>query len=209
MPEGIPNDRFGKCDRCGRQFQLHGIKQKRCDACRIPARLELANAKSKLYYRENKDRIRVRKRVTEAKRLDFYREMRRRNQSKRRIQARRLVIGHYSQGTYRCACCGESQYDFLELDHINGGGGRENLQLFGGRSVSSALFCWLVTNGFPPGYQILCANCNRSKGKHGTCVHRRPTTQEKTLALDHWVRVTEEAAGEPHKNILDSFNESR
>jgi hypothetical protein len=141
-----------------------------------------------LYYRANKEKIRIRKKGTEAKRIDHYREMKRRNAAKRRTRARRLAIGHYSHGSYRCACCGEDNYDFLEVDHVRGGGGKENLQLFGRRSVSSALIFWLASNGFPPGFQILCANCNRSKGKHGVCSHQRPVgAAESNLSLDRWL----------------------
>lgn len=189
MPKGIPNSLYGICDRCGIRYKLHGIKQKRCDECRIPARLQVAKKQSKLYYQKNKEMIRIRKRSTEAKRPGYYREMKRKNQAKRRIVARRLVLGHYSHYAYRCTCCGESQFDFLELDHINGSGGRENIQLFGRRASSGALYFWLLKNGFPPGYQILCSNCNNSKGRHGSCVHQRPTSHRDglTVVLDNWL----------------------
>lgn len=190
MPKGIPDNRYGVCDRCGVKFKLRGIKQKRCDACRIPARLEVASKQSKRYYENNKERIRVRKRATEAKRRDLYSANKRKNQARRRNLGRRLVVGHYSQNTYRCACCGESQYDFLEIDHVNGAGGKENIQLFGRRAVGSALYLWLIKNGFPPGYQILCSNCNNSKGRHGTCVHQRPILlrdERVTAVLDRWL----------------------
>lgn len=189
VPKGIPNNMHGKCERCGAPFKLHGNRQKRCDTCRIPARLALANKQSKLYYQKNKERIRIRKKATEAKRQDHYRAMKRRGMARRRILARRLVLGHYSEGTYRCACCGENQYDFLEVDHINGAGTRENIQLFGRKATSGALYFWLLGNGFPSGYQILCSNCNKSKGKHGMCVHQRPSLPRdgRTAVLDSWL----------------------
>lgn len=189
-PKGHPNNKFGTCDRCGQPFQLHASKQKRCDTCRIPARLELARMQSMDWYYKNPEKARLRRKRAEAKRPDHYREMKRKNMAKRRARVRYLIIGFYSHGTYRCACCGESQFDFLTLDHINGGGGREMIQLFGRRQASSPFYFWLARNGFPSGYQILCLNCNMSKGKHGVCAHRRPVPPllEKLVTLENWVR---------------------
>ena len=39
-----------------------------------------------------------------------------------RKKIRDLCLSHYSNGTYRCACCGESAYEFLAIDHMNGNG---------------------------------------------------------------------------------------
>lgn len=188
VPSGTPNSKHGICDRCGQPFKAQGSLQKRCNSCRMPARLELANQQAKLYYREHKAQIRARKKITEAKRIDHYREMKRLNMNKRRIRARYLIIGYYSHHTFRCACCGERQYDFLELDHIQGGGRREMIKMFGS-TASSAFYFWLVRNGFPPGLQVLCSNCNKSKGKHGVCVHQRriPLPYAKLTALDDYV----------------------
>lgn len=198
MPSGRPINKFGVCDRCGQPFQLHASKQKRCDPCRRPARLEHANAQAKIYYRKHKERVRVQKRVTEAKRIEHYRATKRRNMAKRRFQARRMVIGFYSHGTFRCGCCGESQYDFLEVDHVNGGGNGERLKVFGHTGVSSAFYHWLIKNDFPPGYQILCSNCNKSKGKHGACVHQRPIPPpyERIVTLESWLGPPPDLAGE-------------
>jgi DNA-directed RNA polymerase subunit RPC12/RpoP len=30
---------------------------------------------------------------------------------------------------------------------------------------------WLCANGLPPGYEVLCFNCNIGKGIHGKCPH--------------------------------------
>jgi hypothetical protein len=70
-----------------------------------------------------------------------------------------------------CKCCGESIMTFLTLDHIDGGGNtmRRSNKLNG----STAVYKFLKKNGWPPGYQVLCFNCN--VGRHingGVCPHQ-------------------------------------
>lgn len=89
-----------------------------------------------------------------------------------KVYNRRLkeeVFQHYGQG--RCTCCGESELMFLQMDHMNNDGARERREL--GVGGSNKFYRWLKQQGFPPGYQILCGNCNM--GKHlngGTCPHQ-------------------------------------
>ncbi len=66
----------------------------------------------------------------------------------------------------KCACCGEERFEFLGIDHVNGGGGRD-------RKVHST---WqiakrIISLGFPNEYRILCYNCNFSLGHYGYCPH--------------------------------------
>lgn len=89
-------------------------------------------------------------------------------------KVKRLVFGHYSNGLFACACCGESELDFLTIDYIKNDGARERLALFGRRDVGGYTFYrWLIKNGFPSGHAALCMNCNFSKGKHGVRVHTK------------------------------------
>lgn len=76
-------------------------------------------------------------------------------------------------GGYRCACCGETNRDFLTIDHANGGGGEHRRVV-----PAAAMMAWLKRNGFPPGFQILCFNCNCGRGKRnmrGVCPHQAET----------------------------------
>lgn len=98
-----------------------------------------------------------------------WRDNRNRIANNKRIEWRRLVFNHYGSG---CACCGESTQIFLTLDHIENNGNMHRLQISKGKSSRGGwpIYKWLVRNNFPPGYQILCFNCNYAKSK-GECPH--------------------------------------
>jgi 5-methylcytosine-specific restriction endonuclease McrA len=78
------------------------------------------------------------------------------------------ILEHYSNGKFECNCCGENELDFLTIDHINNNGNEHR------KSKGSAfnIYQEIKRNNFPPEYQILCMNCNMSKGKRGTCIHK-------------------------------------
>lgn len=81
--------------------------------------------------------------------------------------ARLKVLAHYSGGQPRCACCGETQYEFLSIDHIDGGGTRHQQEVGRGAGILR----WLVREGFPSGFRVLCHNCNQARGVYGRCPH--------------------------------------
>lgn len=80
---------------------------------------------------------------------------------------RQEAIAHYG-GV--CACCGEDRYEFLAIDHINGGGAKERKNTGSGARFLSIL----RKMHYPPGYRILCHNCNTSLGVYGYCPHNPP-----------------------------------
>ncbi len=72
-------------------------------------------------------------------------------------------------GGYVCTCCGEVEKNFLQIDHIENNGAEHR------KEIGTSLYKWLKKNGFPPGFQVLCANCNWGKRQcGGTCPHRLP-----------------------------------
>ncbi len=86
-------------------------------------------------------------------------------QTRRRLRV--LVFDAY--GGAVCACCGEDRYEFLTIDHIAGNGAehrRKNVK------AKNDIYHWLKKEGFPPGFRVLCMNCNFSLGYHGYCPHR-------------------------------------
>jgi hypothetical protein len=122
-------------------------------------------AKTKEWQGRNKEKVAQIKKDSLKRHLDTRYEWLR----KRKRAERDLVYRHY--GGYQCARCPENDPDVLTIDHIhdNGAAHRKELKNHGG----STMCTWLIKNGFPPGYQILCRNCNwrkyiRSKSSEGS-----------------------------------------
>jgi len=93
-------------------------------------------------------------------------------QTKWRAALRKQVFDHYGQ---RCVCCGEDNPAFLSLDHVNGDGAKHRRSLGGGeRGVGPyTVYKWVVNNGFPDGFQVLCMNCNWGRARNGgVCPHQ-------------------------------------
>ncbi len=82
---------------------------------------------------------------------------------------RRKIVLEYYGG--KCVCCSESIYEFLSIDHINGGGNKHRNEIFGTKKGGN-IYHWLIKNNFPKGFQILCHNCNMAKGFYGKCPHK-------------------------------------
>jgi hypothetical protein len=60
---------------------------------------------------------------------------------------------------------------FLTVDHMNDDGAEHGRRL--GSSHRRNIYRWLVINGFPEGFQILCWNCNSGRQRNGgICPHR-------------------------------------
>lgn len=87
------------------------------------------------------------------------------------IRRRRLCLDWYGR---ECACCGEDIYEFLVIDHINGGGNKHRKEVLGAGNTGS-IYHWLIKNIFPDGFQTLCHNCNMAKGSYGFCPHNKET----------------------------------
>lgn len=114
------------------------------------------------YYQENKDWLRLKNKEWIAKNKDRYTAA---------VRAYRLSIRIGTLAAYgnKCACCGESEKNFLTIDHIDGKG-HEHRKLVGS---GHKMYCWLRRNGYPKdNYRLLCWNCNSAIGAYGYCPHR-------------------------------------
>lgn len=81
---------------------------------------------------------------------------------------------HYSAGSPKCNCCGETNIIFLTMDHIDGGGNKHK------RKIRARLPVWLRQNNYPEGYQVLCFNCNCGKSiNKNICPHKDNTAKTK------------------------------
>ena len=81
-----------------------------------------------------------------------------------------VVMTFYCGGTPHCQCkgCTVNFVGFLTIDHINGDGAYHTANGLK-RLSGAALYTWLIKNNFPPDFQILCGNCNFSKGQGLAC----------------------------------------
>ena len=90
----------------------------------------------------------------------------------RRLMAtlREQVFAAY--GGQVCSCCGETEPMFLSIDHVDNDGAEMRRNRAYGRS-GTAFYQWLRKKGFPPGFQVLCFNCNLGKHRSGgVCPHK-------------------------------------
>lgn len=70
-----------------------------------------------------------------------------------------------------CKCCGETEPQFLTIDHINGDGAESRRN---GEGSGSNLYQKIKKWGFPKDrFQLLCFNCNCAKRQFGTCPHKQ------------------------------------
>lgn len=136
----------GRCTTCKRRDRVFHANNRRCKTCRAK---ELA--------------------VRRAKNPEHTRRMAREGATRCYRRWRASALAAYG-GV--CQCCREARMVFLVIDHVAGGGNEHRRSISNGRMGGSyAFYRWLNTNKFPPGFQVLCHNCNFAKS-HGGCPHQ-------------------------------------
>ncbi len=148
-----PRDNEKRCDKCSKKFAEY-LKQERssqsksglCPYCHGPNDTSTSRCSNC-----------IRKRKAAAERLK-----------------REVLIAY---GGIKCSCpkCNEKSNDirFLTIDHIDNDGYRHRKKLGSG---GSTLYRWLKKNNFPPGYRVLCFNCNSARHLNGgICPHMTNT----------------------------------
>lgn len=126
--------------------------------------VEEYKAKSRKWKADNAERHRASSREYSRAHADEISEKRK----KERRTLKQSVIDAYGG---KCACCGINTHEFLTIDHVNGDGAahRKENGISSGRSFK--LYRLLTNQGFPPGFRVLCFNCNSSRGFYGYCPH--------------------------------------
>ena len=124
---------------------------------------EAVNRIQKRYNRNNREK-RI---IYQQKYYRLNAERLKSNQRKYHQELKDAAYRHY--GGYQCTCCGETEPQFLCLDHINGGG-RKHFESIGG---AARLLFWLKEQDYPDDLlQVLCHNCNASRRfNDGVCIH--------------------------------------
>ena len=110
------------------------------------------------------DKVKQYSKTSRIRNSEYYRKYMRGYQRKLRAKC----IEAYGGKEPKCACCGEKEEQFLTFDHIDNNGSEHRRQIKGGN-----IYQWMVKNSFPKGFQLLCYNCNCSKGFYGECPHNK------------------------------------
>ena len=141
----LPIDMFGIKNRRGKVGYQHA-----CKSC-----TKVMHAKSRAKHiesRRNKGR-------------EYAMAHKEENRIRNKERGLRLKIECFkAYGGCRCACCGVEHLIFLTIDHINGGGSKHRKRL------TNNIYKVLKDQGYPPGYRVLCFNCNWAE-YNGGCPH--------------------------------------
>jgi hypothetical protein len=132
-----------ECSRRGCKREVDNPRWKQCAKCRARVR-------------ESQAKLRARDPVANQRYQQQWNEAR-----------RRRVLAHYGGA---CVCCGEKRWEFLALDHKDGGGNvhRREIQQRGKSMVG-----WIIANDFPDLFVVRCHNCNQALGFYGYCPHEQ------------------------------------
>lgn len=144
-------ERKRKNDKAFRERNKERINA--ADRDRYAADLEGSRRRAKAYREANYDRV-----------LEYNRRW----SVAYRAKLRAEMIAEYGGA---CACCGEKEPLFLQLDHRENDGHLDRLL----HRTSTKLIAFLKRNGWPKDrHQLLCANCNFGKLLNGgICPHGR------------------------------------
>jgi hypothetical protein len=137
-----------KCYGCGDPTNRRPSEGKRGVLCR-----KCQSIRAKLHYQKRKTEI-----------ISIAAKWNKENSDRRniRLRERYLELKRQSVRAYggECQNCKENELAFLTIDHINGGGRKHSTKF---KKKTAHIHLWLKNNGYPEGFQILCANCNYEK----------------------------------------------
>lgn len=149
-----------KCSTCKKflplsYFYKDGKTANCCRECSL-AYMRTKKQYLKEYYQKNKTKILGKMRLRYSKEKG--------KASDRHKKLRRKFFDMYGAS---CSCCKENTEDFLTLEHKNGQRGIPKH-----KKESSSIAYRNATKQYRPDlYEVLCYNCNCSKGKLGYCPH--------------------------------------
>lgn len=109
-------------------------------------------------------------------RVEYQRQQAAASQRRANEKLRQQVLAAYGAS---CACCGEDEPLFLEVDHVGHAvsGKQHRLQLGNGHIGGTTFYRHLRKAGFPNTYRLMCSNCNHGRFRNGgECPHRNAAT---------------------------------
>lgn len=163
------NDGRKFCGGCGeakpRDAEHFGRDSKTFDRLRSRCRQCVVKAK-RAHYDRTRPEQRARQLTYQRTNRDKLYAYNAKWQRERNVALRAELLEAYGSA---CACCGERQPLFLDLDHVDNDGAAHRREV--GNNTQVAL--QLRSQGWPRGrYQLLCCNCNQGKARNGgVCPH--------------------------------------
>jgi hypothetical protein len=152
------------CTECRNAYSLKLYHKRRAEL----SPEELVKLRAKVNERQNVKRAERLARMTPEASSAYKAKLNAEN-VKRRESVRDSVYRAY--GGYVCACCGENEKAFLSIDHVNNDGADH--KRLNRLHTGEQMYRWIIRNGFPKGFQILCMNCNWGKHRNnGVCPHQ-------------------------------------
>jgi len=161
------------CSKCGGSEEL-APRRKHCKTCEREYQRIYRQKNAERLKKHNAEYLKARRESPE-----FIRSERKRGREYWQA-LRREVMGAY--GGSVCACCGETEEQFLTIDHVFNDGAKHRRQIGykdgNGKGSSSATLRWLKTHNYPSGFQVLCMNCNLGKQRNGgICPHKSQSNE--------------------------------
>ena len=163
-----------KCKKCGSekpldQFEMtnreRGWRRHECKVC-TKKRVQSWNEKSKQhlqeYHRQYHQANRDKKIAMVAKWAAENPGNRRQNALAYYYRLQHAAMTAY--GGYECSWCGIDEPLVLCIDHVHNDGNVHRREI---DASGAGFYKWLRDNGYPEGFQVLCANCNHAKHRNG------------------------------------------
>lgn len=171
-----------RCIECGKEFQENNYQKNRQKLCSEECRKKHQifcllewEKRNRTKCREYRKKFHEKhKKMENIQSIEYYKthpEQYAKSGRKYRMKIKFNILSHYGG---ECACCGETRWEFLTIDHINGNG-TEHRKVVG---QGTKFYRWLIKNNFPSDYQVLCMNCNWALGKWGYCPHNQEGVED-------------------------------
>lgn len=160
-----------KCNKCNRTFPAtpEFFFSKKHGRFGISALCKECDYLRKLdWNKKNNEKVNATCRKVQAKRKTKNPFYQRDYVRKKKLEIKLELFAGYGN---KCACCGETTFEFLSLDHINGDGNLDRKR-FGRSSYRTInMYREVIASGFPNSFQVLCFNCHFAKDFYGYCPH--------------------------------------
>jgi hypothetical protein len=141
---------------------------------RMKERKDEINVVKRARYQTNKVVILAKMRAYQEKNKNRVAAWQKKGSAKYRIKMRDAILQAYGN---KCQCCGETEKDFLTLDHVGGWGARHRREE-GWKARGHSLYKRIIEADFPKDkFRLLCMNCNFAIRLGGTCPHESERLQ--------------------------------